>query len=77
MSYEREDWYMDITVVAWIAAIIGISALALGIYQLGFTHGKAMGRRLNRIERGEELSPGLSVEVRNVVTDMENTARPE
>jgi hypothetical protein len=45
---------MDITAFAWIAAIIGGSALALGIYQLGFNHGKAMGRRLNRIERGEE-----------------------
>ncbi|WP_158220770.1 hypothetical protein [Mycobacterium lehmannii] len=45
---------MDITILTWIAAIIGGAALALGIYNLGFNRGKAMGRRLERRERGDE-----------------------
>ena len=49
-----ERGVMTITVLVWITAIVAGLSLLLGIYQLGFNNGKAMGRRLERIERGEE-----------------------
>jgi hypothetical protein len=45
---------MTTTIFVCTTAIVAGLSLLLGIYQLGFNNGKAMGRRLEQIERGEE-----------------------